>query len=133
MPSPNALSRWALVMALALPFVGAFFYFIDWGVFSGKQGFGVFLWCYAVVAFVTGITGSRIGLPAYWIWMGIVFVIGTVIGVVAMTVVFFLVVTPMAMLGRMMGRDPLHLRTGEQNSYWEVVPDDVSSHPEKQF
>lgn len=133
MPSPRALSRWALVMALVLPFVGALFYFVDWGVFAGKQRFGMFLWGYAVVAFVTGITGSRIGLPAYWIWMGIVFVIGTVIGVVALTVVFFLVVTPMAMLGRAMGRDPLHLRADQQNSYWEIVRSESPSHPEKQF
>ena len=133
MPSPKALSRWALVMGLVLPLVGALFYFIEWGIFSGKQGFGMFLWGFAALAFVTGITGSRIGLPVYWVWMGIVFVIGTAIGFVALSIVFFLVVTPMALLGRMMGRDPLQLKNGQQDSYWKDVPTAVSSRPEKQF
>ncbi len=132
-PSPKEMRDWALAMGVVLPIVGALFYFLDWGVFSGKQGFGIILWCFAAFAFATGITGSRIGLPAYWLWMGVVFLIGSVIGIVALSVVFFLMVVPMAFLGRIMKRDQLQLSDGRQTSYWRDVSTNISSNPQKQF
>ena len=132
-PSPKEMRQWALVLLGALGAVGGLFYFVDWGIFAGGRGFATFLWGFGAVAFLTGITGCKAGLPAYWAWMGFVYVIGSIIGYVALSAVFFLVVTPMAMLGRLLGRDPLQLRGRAAPSYWHPLKSGRPHNPERPF
>ena len=132
-PSPREMRQWALTMALALGLVGSLFYFVDWGIFSGGQGFAKFLWTFGAFAFLTGITGTKLGLPAYWGWMGFVYVINSAITYTALTLVFFGVVTPLALLARLLGRDRLQLRTRGQATYWHVLDPAKPHHPERQF
>ena len=132
-PSPRELRQWALIMALALGLVGSLFYFVDWGIFSGGRGFAKFLWSFGAFAFVTGITGTKLGLPAYWAWMGFVYVISSVITYSALTLVYFGVVTPLALLARLLGRDRLQLRAHGQKSYWHGLDPTRAHNPERQF
>jgi hypothetical protein len=132
-PPPREMRQWALIMAPALGLVGSLFYFVDWGIFSGGQGFAKFLWSFGAFAFVTGITGTRLGLPAYWAWMGFVYVISSLITYSALTLVYFGVVTPLALLARLLGRDRLQLRTCGQKSYWHGLDPRRAHNPERQF
>ncbi len=132
-PSPRELRQWALIMAPALGLVGSLFYFVDWGIFSGGQGFGKFLWSFGAFAFVTGVTGTKLGLPAYWAWMGFVYVVSSVITYAALTLVYLLVVTPLALLARLLGRDRLQLRTRGQTTYWHALDNSRPHNPERQF
>lgn len=125
---------WAVLVAAALAAAGALFYFVNWGIFAGGRGFAFFLWSFAAVAFSTGMTGTKLGLPAYWAWMGFVWIVSWVIGHVALAATYFLVVTPLAMMGRLFGRDRLKLhKTGDTTSYWQRVPSERSPDPERQF
>ncbi|MFM8790476.1 MAG: hypothetical protein ACKOEI_11630 [Chthoniobacterales bacterium] len=99
-PSPREMRVWAAVMAAALGVVGSLFYFVDWGIFSGGQGFARFLWSFGAFAFLTGITGTKLGLPAYRLWMGFVWIVSWVITQAALTAVLFLGVTPRALVAR---------------------------------
>jgi hypothetical protein len=132
-PSPREMRQWALIMAPALGLVGSLFYFVDWGIFSGGHGFAKFLWSFGAFAFVTGITGTKLGLPAYWAWMGFVYVISSVITYSALTLVFFGVVTPLALLARLLGRDRLQLRARGHQSYWHALDPTRAHNPERQF
>ena len=132
-PSPRDMRQWALLMAPALGLVGALFYFVDWGIFSGGQGFAKFLWSFGAFAFLTGITGTKLGLPAYWLWMGFVFVVSWVITHVSLGLVYFLVVTPLGLVGRMIGRDKLKLRARHQTTYWHSFAGSSPHNPERQF
>jgi hypothetical protein len=127
------MRQWALIMAPALGLVGALFYFVDWGIFSGGQGFAKFLWSFGAFAFLTGITGTKLGLPAYWLWMGFVFVVSWVITHVSLGLVYFLVVTPLGLVGRMIGRDKLQLRARHQTTYWHSLAGSSPHNPERQF
>ena len=127
------MRQWALIMALALGLVGSLFYFVDWGIFSGGQGFAKFLWSFGALAFATGITGTKLGLPAYWAWMGFVYVVSSVITYAALTLVYFGVVTPLALLARLLRRDRLQLRAGPQQSYWHALDPARGHNPERQF
>jgi len=132
-PTPRELRQWALIMAPALGMVGSLFYFVDWGLFAGGQGFAKFLWSFGGFALVTGITGTKLGLPAYWVWMGFVYIISSVITYSALTLVYFGVVTPLALLARMLGRDRLQLRTRRQETYWQALDPSRSHNSERQF
>lgn len=127
------MRRWAVTLALALSVVGSLFHFLDWGIFAGGRGFALFLWTFGAVALLTGITGTKLGLPAYWAWMGFVKVVSSVIGYTSLTVVYYLVVTPMALFARLLGRDRLQLHGRGRGSYWHDLDVGRAHNPERQF
>jgi hypothetical protein len=65
--------------------------------------------------------------------MGFVKVISTVIGYTALTVVYCMVVTPMALLARLMGRDRLQLKARGRGTYWHDLDAGRAHNPERQF
>jgi len=132
-PSPRELRVWAAVVAAVLGVVGSLFYFFDWGIFSGGQGFARFLWSFGAFAFLTGITGTKLGLPAYWLWMGFVWTVSWVITHLSLAAVFFLMVTPLAVIARLIGRDRLQLRRKTTASYWQSLDSAHRHNPERQF
>ena len=113
--------------------VGALFYFLDWGIFAGGRGFARFLWAFGAVALFTGVTGTKLGLPAYWVWMGFVCVVSSVIGFTALAAVFFLVLTPLALGARIFGRDRLQLRSRSAATYWHKLEPVPRRNFERQF
>ena len=132
-PSPREMRLWAAILAAALGFVGSLFYFVDWGIFSRGRGFALFLWGFGAFAFLTGMTGTKLGLPAYWLWMGFVWTVSWVITHLALAAVFFLVVTPLAVIARLIGRDRLQLRLRKAASYWHGLDSAQHHNPERQF
>jgi hypothetical protein len=132
-PSPAEMRRWARTTALALGVAGSLFYFVDWGIFSGGQRFGIFLWSFSAVAFGTGITGTKLGLPAYWAWMGFVWSMSRLIGHAALAATYFLVVTPLAVIAHLVGRDRLQLRKPQGGSLWQNVESGRRHDSERQF
>ena len=132
-PEPAHLRRWALTVASGLAVSGSLFQFVDWGIFRAGHAIAPWLWGFGVVALVTGGTGTRIGLPAYWLWMAIVWLIGTTIGTLALAAVFYLVVTPLGMAARLVGRDRLRLgRPPADVSLWQSLPQ-TSHDPSRPF
>ena len=109
-PAPAELRRWGVTVAAALAVSGSLFQFVDWGMFRAGHGLAPWLWGFGLVALVTAGTGTRLGMPAYWLWMTFVVLVGTAIGTLALAVVFFLVVTPLGLAARLAGRDRLGLR-----------------------
>jgi len=132
-PSPRDLRRWAAVVGPALAAVGALFHFVDWGVFAGGQALAKFLWGFGAVCFVTGITGTKLGLPAYRLWTGFVYSVSSVIAFVSLALVYFAVVVPLALLARIIGRDRLRLRSRGETTCWQQLAPDRAHDPERTF
>ena len=132
-PSPGHLRRWGMMVAAGLGVSGSLFQFVDWGVFRAGHILAPWLWGFGLVALVTAGTGTRLGLPAYWAWMGFVWTVGTLIGITALAVVFFLVVAPLGFAAWLAGRDRLMLRRPPpQESLWR--PLSATAHdPARQF
>lgn len=74
--------------------------------------------------------------PAYMVWMGLAVVLGYIMTRVILTIVFYLVVTPIGILMRVFGRDPLD-RKLEPNAptYWrdKEYDDDRRARLEKYY
>lgn len=132
-PSPAHLRRWAVTVAAGLAISGSLFQFVDWGVFRAGHALAPWLWGFGLFALVTAGTGTRLGLPAYWAWMGFVWAVGTLVGTLALAAVFFLVVTPLGLAARLAGRDRLCLRRPAlEASLWCPLP--ATAHdPARQF
>lgn len=132
-PSPRRMRIFAITLACALGLVGSLFWFVDWGIFSGGQRFATFLWSFGAFAFVTCITGTKVGLPAYWAWMSFAFGVSAVLTYAALTFVFLVAVTPLAIVGRLVGRDRLQVRPTAARTWWHDLDASKRHHPGKQF
>ena len=62
-----------------------------------------------------------VGLYLYRAWMGLAFVMGWVIGPIMMGIMFFLIITPMGLLRRMLGADALMKNKVGGKSFWQPL------------
>jgi hypothetical protein len=64
----------------------------------------------AVAALVLGMLAPSLYLPLAWAWYGFARLLGAVVSRLLLTVVFFLVVTPVGWIRRLAGKDALRLK-----------------------
>ncbi len=66
-----------------------------------------------------GLAAPALLKPVYRIWMALAVVLGFVMTRVILSIVFYLILTPIGLVLRLLGKDPLH-RTLDPNapSYW---------------
>jgi len=77
---------------------------------------------------LVGLVAPAVLRPLYLAWMGLALVLGHVMTRVILTVVFFLVVTPIGWLMRAFGKDPLARSSQpELPSYWIEREDGAAS------
>ena len=131
-PDARALRRWGVVMACVTAVVGSLFRWVPWGPFAAMHGLAPWVWGLGALALVTAGTGSPLGRPVYRAWMSFAWLVGTALGTLALAIVFFGVITPMALVARLLGRDRLELRRPAGASMWRPLP--ATAHdPERQF
>jgi hypothetical protein len=115
-PSPSELRRWGIAILAGTALSGFFFYFFIDNTIAANV-----LWIFGTLSFVASITGTKVALPFYFLWMAFVWIISHTLGILALAAVFFLVVTPIGILARMLGRDRLKLCHPQPSatSFWE--------------
>lgn len=84
------------------------------------------LWGVGPVACLVGLVAPRALQPVFIALTLLAFPIGLVIGNVAMALTYYLIVTPIGLVFRLIGRDPLHRKLDrEAASYWIERPPQV--------
>ena len=79
-----------------------------------------------------GLFNSRLLTPLNKIWFKFGLFLGKLISPLIMGIIFFLVVTPIGLLMRMIGKDLLNLKFNTNKSYW-IEKDGVKSKMKNQF
>lgn len=64
----------------------------------------------AIVLLVITMTRPQLFAPLARLWFGLAHVVGTAVSFVLLTLIFYLVVTPVAIIRRLTGADPLQLK-----------------------
>ncbi len=85
---------------------------------------------------VLGLTVPLILKPVYRVWMALAVVLGFVMTRVILTLVYYLVMTPIGLIMRLLGKDPLHRKPDPKAaSYWieRTYPDDSKERLEKYY
>ncbi|MDP6467537.1 MAG: SxtJ family membrane protein [Pirellulaceae bacterium] len=73
----------------------------------------------AAIVAVTGLFKPMWLRTMYVVWMAAVFPIGFVVSHILMAIVFFLVVMPIGLIMRLVGRDPMHRKLDhDAETYW---------------
>ena len=86
----------------------------------------------SVIFFILGIFNSKLLLPLNKISFKFGMFLGNFIAPIVMGIVFFLVVTPTALIMRLLGKDLLNLKKNNKNSYW-IEKDNSNSNLKNQF
>ena len=76
--------------------------------------FFIFGWNWTlIVSFVVGLTGifsTWLSMKITWLWFGLAKILGKIVNTILLTIVFYLFLTPLALLYRIFNRDPLLMR-----------------------
>jgi hypothetical protein len=115
-PSPKELRVFAVLQLI-------FFAIVAWLLL--RQGWATTGWAStifvgSVIVAVTGLFKPTWLRAMYVVWMAAVFPIGFVVSHVLMAAVFYLVVTPIGLIMRLVGHDPMHRKQDhDAKTYWQ--------------
>jgi len=85
---------------------------------EGKESFQLFL-TVGVVLCVVGIAIPIILKPIYWIWMIFATILGWIMTRVILSLLFFIILTPIGLISRLFGKQFLELKYNKNlNTYW---------------
>ena len=72
----------------------------------------------SLIFLTLGLLNSKILTPLNKIWFKFGILLGKIVSPLIMGAIFFLVVTPIGIILRLMGKDVLNLKYNKNNSYW---------------
>ena len=84
------------------------------------NGDGLRLWSLiiSIVFLFLGLLNSKILAPFNKIWFKFGILLGKIVSPLIMGIIFFLVVTPIGLLMRLLGKDLINLKYNNNKSYW---------------
>ena len=86
----------------------------------------------AVIFFLLGLLDSKLLLPFNKIWFKFGIILGNIVSPVVMGIIFFLVVTPIGIFMRLLGKDLIGLKKHKKDTYW-IAKDIQKSSMKNQF
>ena len=72
----------------------------------------------SILFLILGLLNSKILAPLNKIWFKFGILLGKIVSPLIMGIIFFLVVTPVGLIMRLLGKDVLNLKFNENKSYW---------------
>ena len=72
----------------------------------------------SIIFLILGLLNSKILAPLNKIWFKFGILLGKIVSPLIMGIIFFLVVTPIGFIMRLLGKDVLNLKYNKNKSYW---------------
>ena len=86
----------------------------------------------SIIFLILGLLNSKILAPLNKIWFKFGILLGKIVSPLIMGIIFFLVVTPIGFIMRLLGKDVLNLKYNKNKSYW-IEKNDPKSKMKNQF
>ncbi len=83
-----------------------------------SEGLRVWSLIIAIIFLFLGLINSKILTPLNKLWFKFGILLGRIVSPIIMGIIFFLVVTPIALIMRIIGKDLLNLKFNKEKSYW---------------
>jgi predicted membrane metal-binding protein len=92
------------------------------------------LWSFviSIIFLILGLSNSKLLTPLNNLWFKFGIFLGKIISPLIMSIIFFFVVTPIAILMRIFKKDLLNLKYNDNYSYW-IKKNEVKSKMKNQF
>jgi len=81
----------------------------------------------ALIFLLVTLLKSDVLLPLNKLWMRLGILLGMIVSPIVLGIIFFGLITPIAMLMRLSGRDELHLKFTQKTSHWISREEPVKS------
>ncbi len=88
-----------------------------WPIINGGQ-FRLWPIPFAIIFLILGLINSKLLNPLNVAWVKFGEILGKIIAPIVMLLVYFLILTPIGLFMRLIGKDLLNLKFTKQNSYW---------------
>jgi hypothetical protein len=113
-PSRKEMFQFGLVLIVGFGIIGALIYG------RGRHSMALHIWEISGVIGILAIVIPIAARPFYWVWMGLALVLGTIMSRVVLFAIFFIVLTPVALFFKLIGRDALARKATARarDSYW---------------
>ena len=86
----------------------------------------------SIIFLILGLMNSSILYPLNKIWFKFGILLGKFVSPIVLGIIFFLVVTPIGILMKILGKDLLNLKNNNENSYW-IKRSEIKSNMKDQF
>lgn len=106
------LKKFGITIGIFLLLLGGFFYYLD------KEYYCYFLFVGVLIA-VLGFAAPKLLLPLQKGWMALAVVLGFIMTRVILSLLYFLVFTPMSIIAKLVGKSFLDMKIDKSaSSYW---------------
>ncbi len=118
-PNKTDLKKFGLTLIIGFALIGAL---VGW-----KKSWEAAYWIWAVSGSIglLALFLPPFSRPFYLLWMGLAFVMGSVVSFLILVLIFYFLLTPVGIFMRIWGRDPLRLKktSFSGGTYWQKHPE----------
>jgi len=82
---------------------------------------------FSIIFFVLGLINSKILSPLNFAWFKFGIILGKIVSPIIMSLIFFIIVTPIGLLMKLLKKDVLDLNFNNENTYWKKKTDSKNS------
>ena len=94
------------------------FFLIDIWPIIGSEPIRIWAIIVSLIFLVLGIINSKLLTPLKKNWIKLGVILGKVIAPIVMGFIYFLIITPIGLLMRLLGKDLLNIKFNKEKSYW---------------
>ena len=106
------LRKFGITIGIILVMIAGFLFWKE------KESFQIFL-AIGIILFLTAITMPVILKPVYWIWMIFATILGWIMTRIILSILFYVILTPIGLIPRLFGKQFLELKWNRTNrTYW---------------
>ena len=112
--SPRDLKKFAFTMAIVLAILATLIF-----IFGSHPERALWLSIFSLLFLLFALLLPMALKPLHTFWMGLAFFLGWFVSRILLTILFFVIVTPIGLMLRLFGKDLLNLKIEkDKNSYW---------------
>ena len=94
------------------------FFLISLYPLTNQENIRVWSLIISLIFLILGLLNSKILNPFNKLWFKFGMILGRIISPIIMSIIFFLVVTPIALIMKLLKKDILNLKFNKTNTYW---------------
>ena len=108
------------------------FLIIAFWPFANLTSFKIWPLIISIIFLILGLMSSKILSPLNKIWFKFGILLGSIVSPIVMSIIFFVIITPIGIIMKMLGKDLLNKKYNKQNSYW-IIKDNSKNSMKRQF
>ena len=123
------LRNFGIIVGIILLVISGFLFWKE------KESFQIFL-AIGIILFLTSIALPSVLKPVYWMWMIFATILGWIMTRIILSLLFYIIITPIGLTSRFFGKQFLQLRWDKsKESYWNFRTNEhlQNENYEKQF